>query len=109
MPEASEAFGLPATALQSIRSVLARHPQVVRAEIYGSRAMARHRPGSDIDIALRGEALTAGDLLAIDRKLDDLELPYRIDLSAYHLIDDAALRAHIDRVGRGLYEAVRVP
>lgn len=45
------------------------------------------------------------DMLVIDREIDDLDLPYKVDLSIYHLIDDPALRDHIDRVGCALYEA----
>ena len=49
------------------------------------------------------------DLLAIDCEIDDLDLPYKVDLSIYHLIEDPALRDHIDRVGCALYEAQPAP
>jgi len=103
------AFGLPAASVQALQSVLARHARVARGDIYGSRAMGRFRPGSDIDISLRGDALTVADLLAIDREIDDLDLPYKVDLSIYNLIEDPALREHIDRVGCALYEAQQTP
>lgn len=100
-------FGLPLASVDALRAVLARHARVQRVDVYGSRAMERFRPGSDIDLALRGDALTDADLLAIDREIDELDLPWKIDLSIYDKIDDAALRDHIDRVGRALYEAVQ--
>ena len=49
------------------------------------------------------------DLLAIDCEIDDLDLPYKVDLSIYHLIEDPALRDHINRVGCALYEAQPAP
>ena len=53
--------------------------------------------------------LKVADLMLIDREMDALDLPYKLDLSIYHLIEDPALRDHIDRVGRALYEAQRAP
>lgn len=98
-------FGLSPRSLEALRTLLARHARVQRVDVYGSRAMGRYRPGSDIDLALRGDALTDTDLLAIDREIDDLDLPYKVDLSIYDQIDDMGLRDHIDRAGRALYEA----
>ena len=80
-----------------------------RAVVYGSRAKGNPRPGSDIDLALFGEGLTASDLLAIDGALDALDLPYRIDLSLHADIEDPALRSHIERIGRVLYEPASAP
>ena len=107
--DAHAAFGLPVTSVQALQSVLASHARVSRADIYGSRATGRFRPGSDIDISLRGDALTVAELNLIDREMDDLDLPYKVDLSIYHLIEDPALRDHIDRVGCALYEAQPAP
>ena len=36
-------------------------------------------------------------------ELDDLLLPYTIDLSIFHMIDHEALRDHIQRVGQEFY------
>ena len=107
--EAHAAFGLPVVSVRALRSVLSSHARVSRADIYGSRATGRLRPGSDIDISLRGDVLKVADLMLIDREMDALDLPYKLDLSIYHLIEDPALRDHIDRVGRALYEAQRAP
>lgn len=107
MTDESAAFGLSTSDLRALQAVLASHRQVVRADIYGSRAMGRFRPGSDIDLTLRGDLLTMTDLLAIDREIDDLHLPYKVDLSLYSQIEDAALRDHIDTAGRPVYEALQ--
>jgi len=49
------------------------------------------------------------DLLTIDREIDDLDLPYKVDVSIYSLIEDPALRDHIDRVGCVFYQSRQEP
>ena len=97
-------YGLPADALQAIREVLAAPPGVTAAILYGSRALGRERPGSDIDLTLQGDSLQHRDLLDIELALDDLLLPWKIDLSLLAHIDNPALLEHIHRVGQKLYE-----
>ena len=64
LPLAStQATGLPETAIAAIRQVLASHPEVEAAILYGSRALGRHRPASDIDLTLIGPAISAAALL----------------------------------------------
>jgi hypothetical protein len=47
--------------------------------------------------------LTSQGLGAIDEELDDLMLPYQIDLSIFHRIENMKLREHIERVGVVFY------
>ena len=96
-------FGLPAEAVSEIGGVLAAHPEVESAILYGSRAKGNYRPGSDIDLTLVGGRLDHHDLLKIMGELDDLLLPYTIDLSIFHTIDHEGLRDHIQRVGQEFY------
>ncbi len=96
-------FGLPEQAIAAIQRVLARHPQVERAVLYGSRAMGRHRPGSDIDLTLVGPDLGASTLACIEAELDDLLLPWMIDLSSCSDLSHPPLLEHIERVGQVLY------
>lgn len=91
--------GLPQKVVAGITGVLAHHANIEKAILYGSRAMGTHRPNSDIDLCLVGPQLTLTELLAIETELDDLLLPYKIDLSLQHSIDNPALLAHIDGVG----------
>lgn len=96
-------FGLPAEAVSEIGSVLAAHPEVESAILYGSRAKGNYKSGSDIDLTLVGGRLDHHDLLKIMGELDDLLLPYTIDLSIFHTIDHEGLRDHIQRVGQEFY------
>lgn len=98
-------FGLKDTTIQKIQFVLARYPQVERAILYGSRAKGNYKNGSDIDLTLSGaEDLTLNVLYRIMDELDDLLLPYTIDLSIYANIRDSDLIDHIKRVGMIFYE-----
>jgi predicted nucleotidyltransferase len=96
--------GLPEHAVAQLQSVLARFPGVQKAVLYGSRAKGNFRPGSDIDLTLHGDALDMQTLARIGVELDDLLLPYRIDLSLFDSIANQDLAEHILRVGCALYE-----
>jgi len=97
-------YGLKADTIARINGVLAAHPEIEQAILYGSRATGNFREGSDIDLCLIGETLTLMQLLKIENELDDLLLPYKIDLSLFHALDNAELIDHIRRVGIVFYE-----
>ncbi len=96
--------GLPADTVTAICGVLARFPAVTSAVLYGSRAKGNYKNGSDIDLTLHGEGLNIQDQMDIAMELDDLLLPYMIDLSIFDKIDHAELKNHIERVGQVFYE-----
>jgi predicted nucleotidyltransferase len=98
-------YGLQESVVRQISETLARHPQVTQAILYGSRAKGNYKPGSDIDLTLRGEAdLTWRVLYQIVDELDELLLPHTIDLSLFQCITDPDVLAHIQRVGITFYE-----
>jgi len=96
-------FGLKEDTLAQINAVLARYPQVESAILYGSRAKGNYRTGSDIDLTLTGEEIDLSLLHKIELDLDDLFLPYTIELSAYRHLSNPDLVDHIDRVGQLFY------
>jgi len=93
--------GLPSTASARILRILLAEPAVREVWLYGSRAMGRHRPGSDIDLTLVAPDLHHADRLRLMVALDDLLLPWGIDLSLHHELPPS-LRDHVARVGRRL-------
>ncbi len=97
-------FGLPDHAVDQVRSVFRKYPQVRRVLLYGSRAMGRERAGSDIDLCVEADDLSLAQLLAIENRIDDLLLPWKVDLALRHKIDNPALLEHIDRVGQVFYQ-----
>jgi predicted nucleotidyltransferase len=72
--------------------------------LYGSRAKGAYRDGSDLDLTVIGDTVMQSDILKIADELDDLLLPYKIDLSLMRQIEDKALIEHIKRVGVVFYE-----
>lgn len=96
--------GLQPKTIASINNVFHKHPEVEKAILYGSRAKGDFRPGSDIDLTLKGETLNLTILNRIENELDELLLPYKIDLSLYHHIKNPEFLEHIQRVGKVFYE-----
>lgn len=101
-------YGLKEATIQKMCAVLAKFPQVDRAVLYGSRAKGNYKNGSDIDLTLCGDAdLTLDVLSKIMHALDDLLLPYTIDLSIFRDIGDPDVIEHIRRVGVTFYQKDR--
>lgn len=95
-------FGLTPESLESVRLILARHQAVSEAIIFGSRALDRAHPRSDVDLALCGD-LQPLDAERIALELDELPVPVRFDVQALNSIRHRELREHISRVGKSLY------
>jgi predicted nucleotidyltransferase len=101
-------YGLKNTAIHDMQQIFQRFEAVEKVLLYGSRAMDNYRPNSDIDLTLVGNQLDFDTLLAVDAALDDLLLPYKIDLSIYHQIENTDLQDHIQRVGKVFYQQDKV-
>ena len=97
-------YGLSDRTLQKIHEVFKQYPQIEKAILYGSRATGTYRNGSDIDLTLCGKGLTHNILSKLDTDLDDLLLPYTIDLSVFSQIGNQDMVAQIERVGVNFYE-----
>jgi len=100
----AERLGLPLTTLEKLASVFVLHPAIHQALVYGSRAKGTYRRGSDIDLTLKGERLDFAELMQIEDQIDDLLLPYTVDLSDYRQLSNPDLLAHIDRVGIVIFQ-----
>ncbi len=101
---ADETFGLTSATINKINTVFAAHPLVDQVIIYGSRAKGTYRLGSDIDLSIIGTSVTLSELMKIETELDDLLLPYKIDLSLLHKISDSEVLDHIQRMGAIFYQ-----
>ncbi len=97
-------FGLKDEIVREINSIFEKYAHINRAVLYGSRAKGTYRNGSDIDITLMGKELDLTTLLKIENELDDLLLPYKIDLSIFDKLSNPDLKEHINRVGVVFYE-----
>ncbi len=94
--------GIPAESSERLLQVLVGCPAVSAVWLYGSRAMGRHHAGSDLDLCLEGPQLSHGDRLRLMAAIDDLLLPWQVDLSLRHELP-ADLQAHVERVGLCLW------
>jgi predicted nucleotidyltransferase len=91
--------GLSDDTTEKIQRTLSQFVDVEKAVLYGSRAKGNYKSASDIDLTLYGAGLSQDMLMEVSMALDDLLLPYTIDLSVYTSLDNDDLREHIDRVG----------
>ena len=97
-------YGLKPEETGKIRTVFSRYTQIEKAVLYGSRAKGNYRHDSDIDLVLTGKELNLSILMKIENDIDDLLLPYKVDLSLFHEIENQDLTDHIKRVGVNFYE-----
>lgn len=102
-------FGLSEATIQKLCAVLAQYPQVEQAVLYGSRATGSYRNGSDIDLALFGDDLNLQTLCKIMDAIDDLMLPYSVDLVIFGQVSDPDLKAHIQQAGVVFYQRKEPP
>ena len=71
-------------------------------DLLSSRAMGSYKPSSDIDLCLEGKNLNHNNRLLILSAVDDLLLPWRINLVIMHQLDQNLL-SHINRVGHCIW------
>ena len=96
-------YGLQQKTIQEINAIFANYTNIDEAVLYGSRAKGNYKPGSDIDLTLKGKGLNLEQLNKISIDLDNLLLPYTFDLSIFHQVSNRDLIDHIERIGKKFY------
>jgi predicted nucleotidyltransferase len=92
-------FGIPDSAWSKLIGLLEDDPRITRIRVFGSRATGHFRQGSDIDLCIDADPLTLQEKLRLDQRIDDLLLPWQVDLAVWHMIGESTLKDHIERVG----------
>ena len=82
-------YGLTDNELEKLCNLFRKHEEIEQAVLYGSRAKGNFKPFSDIDITLMGDRLTYNTLSSLSDEIDDLLLPYSVDLSIYGKLKNA--------------------
>ena len=100
-------FGLKQEHINAINGIFAQFIAIDQVILYGSRAKGKYQKASDIDLTLIELELSFSELMEIENKLDDLLLPYKIDLSQKRKISNPDLVDHLNRVGQVFYEKVK--
>ena len=95
--------GLSDATLATVQAILASCHALETALVYGSRAKGNFKTGSDIDLSLFGKQLSQHLLNDIAEALEELLLPYTIDLCIFDQLNHPELREHIQRVGVVFY------
>lgn len=103
-------WGLRPADIKALQNQFSKFPAIDTVIIYGSRAKGNYKPGSDIDLTLLGDEVSFQELAQLSDLIDDLLLPYQVDLSLYREITNDDLLDHINRVGVTFYTGKkRVP
>jgi uncharacterized protein len=97
-------YGLTDSVIEKIHRVFSQFPAVDKVVLYGSRAKDNYKASSDIDLTLYGAELTHAIYLNIIEALDELLLPYMIDVSIFAELHNKNLEEHICRVGVIFYQ-----
>lgn len=97
-------FGLEENTIEKINSVFGQYENIEKVILYGSRAKGNYKKGSDIDLVIEAKDFTFTDMLKVENQLDDMLLPYKIDISLIHQVSNPDLIEHIERVGKIFYE-----
>ena len=98
-------FGLTDKQEKILIAILKKYIKKGDVVVFGSRAKGSYTERSDIDIALRNAQLFLN--CSIGGLIDEIaesDFPYLADVLIYEDITNAALKEHIDRVGRLLIE-----
>ena len=94
--------GISGSQQQRLMDVLIQQADVDAIWLFGSRAMGREGPGSDIDLCVDAAHLSHRERLRLMAAIDDLLLPWTVDLALRHELPPDLL-SHVQRVGRCLW------
>lgn len=92
-------YGLPNDVIKIIKQTFQQDARIEAVWLYGSRAMGNYKPASDIDLCIVAPSMQLLDLHLLENKIDDLNLPWKVDLSLKHQIDNIRLQQHINDKG----------
>lgn len=97
-------FGLDEKIIKDIIEILKKYDEVEKAAIFGSRARGDYKKASDIDMVLYGDRLTHSINTKIFYEIDDLYLPYKLDLINFNSLGiDEEIRNSIIKEGVEFY------
>jgi len=96
-------YGLSQHTIEQLSQLFVGHQEITEVILYGSRAKGNFTEGSDIDLTIKGEKLDFELLQKLNQEIDDLLLPWLVDLSLYQSLNNNNLIDHIQRVGISIY------
>lgn len=97
--------GLTERDVRTIWEILARHPEIRRVNLFGSRASGRCASGSDIDLAVMNDGVTERLMAKILSEFEESSLPYFVDFINYPTLTHHKLKEQIEQSGVEFYAA----
>lgn len=98
-------YGLSDKDLDMLIKAVNEFPEIEETVIFGSRALGNYKKGSDVDLALKGSAISKRTVLGLSDLLNEVyPLPYFFDIVHYDIIKNPNLIKHIDDHGVVLYK-----
>ncbi len=95
--------GLTQADIKRITAAIKQFPEIDDAVIFGPRAKGTHKNASDVDLAIKGRAVTPETIQRLSFLLnEELPLPYFFDVVHYEALENQSLVEHIDRVGKSI-------
>ncbi len=93
--------GLTQADISRISAAIKQFPEIEEAVVFGSRAKGTYKKASDVDLAIKGAAVTPETVQRLNFLLnEELPLPYFFDVVHYESLENPLLVEHIDRVGK---------
>ncbi len=89
--------GLTDQELLQLQSALKQIKGLEKAVVFGSRATGKHKPISDLDVALYGDGVGFGAIFDLEDALYDAGFPHELDVLLVSIIQDDRLKAAIER------------
>ena len=96
--------GLNSNQIADINKIFVKYEQIDKVILYGSRAMEAYNKRSDIDLVVLGSNIDRTLIINMKFDLDELNIPYFVDLQDYKTINNKNLIEHINRVGIVFYK-----
>lgn len=95
--------GLTQSDIRRITAAIKQFSEIEDAIIFGSRAKGTYKKASDVDLAIKGRAVTSETIKRLNFLLnEELPLPYFFDVVHYESLENQLLVEHIDRVGKSI-------
>jgi uncharacterized protein len=100
--------GLKERDIENIVNASKEFSEIDEVILFGSRAKRTHKKASDVDLAIKGKEISEKMVKRLSSKLiEELPLPYFIDIVHYETIRNQDLIEHIDRVGDVIFSRSR--
>ena len=102
MTDFEDKFGLPKRTIDELLDYFRQNPFVETVKIYGSRAKGNYKRGSDIDFAVWLKE--GGKISTVACDLDELQTPYKFDVTDYKKLTHKGMKDNIDKDGVVFYK-----